>query len=124
MTPRPDWSPGHICTKKDPDFERIRYKYVPYCRRNVEMSTKLDIYKRYGVPRKSQENYTIDHIIPLSIGGSNHVENLWPEHKKLKACRQSFEIDLWLKVRDFRITQAQAVHEVMRVKFLDPCNEH
>lgn len=124
MTPDADMSPGHICTKSDPDYERMRYGgTVPYCTRNVEWETKLEIYRKYGIPRKAQSQYTIDHIIPLSVGGSNHVKNLWPEHKKLKACRQTFEIDLWIKVRDFEISQAQAIHEVMRVKFLDPCNE-
>lgn len=47
--------------------------------RNVSESTKNRVYFNYGIRRHSRGQYEIDHIIPLELGGSNSVRNLYPE---------------------------------------------
>ena len=47
--------------------------------RNVTQSTKIKVYKQYGVSVDTcRKGCKIDHLIPLSIGGSNDITNLWP----------------------------------------------
>ena len=47
--------------------------------RNVSYPEKLAIYDEYGVYHHSYDQYEIDHLIPLELGGSNSPRNLWPE---------------------------------------------
>jgi len=110
--------PGHLCSINNPDFIEYRYQErIPYCERNVSRETKAWIYERSGVPMKERDEYTIDHIIPLAIGGSNEAENLWPEHKKVKALRPDLERELYVELRDNRIDQACAIWIVKKAKY-------
>lgn len=45
--------------------------------RNVSDATKNYVASEYGI--SSRYGYEIDHLIPLELGGSNSVQNLWPE---------------------------------------------
>jgi hypothetical protein len=111
-------SPGKICTTKDPDFSTFRYdEQIPYCQRHVEWETKAEVLREYGVPLKNRKQYIIDHIIPLSIGGSNSIKNLWPEHLNVKRELGSIEDDVFLAVRDGLITQEEAIIRIMKAKF-------
>jgi hypothetical protein len=49
--------------------------------RNVSAKTKTKVYSEYKVSRKDRSRYTIDHLIPVELGGSNALDNLWPEPK-------------------------------------------
>lgn len=48
--------------------------------RNVPVEEKKQVYSEYGItypePRGSFE---VDHFISLELGGSNDIQNLWPE---------------------------------------------
>lgn len=37
------------------------------------------VYASYGVAAGSESSYPIDHLVPLSLGGSNDPANLWPQ---------------------------------------------
>jgi hypothetical protein len=37
----------------------------------------------YGLPSGPHEAFEIDHLIPLSIGGSDADQNLWPEPRRM-----------------------------------------
>jgi hypothetical protein len=50
--------------------------------RKVSAKTKAKVYAAYKVPKKDRSKYTIDHLIPLSLGGNNSTKNLWPEPEK------------------------------------------
>ena len=53
--------------------------------RDVSEKTKRQVYERYGLtaPRtgycSGSEGCEVDHLISLGLGGSNAVENLWPQ---------------------------------------------
>ena len=46
--------------------------------RHVDGRTKAKVYREYGIDRESGY-YEIDHLISLSLGGSNDIRNLWPQ---------------------------------------------
>ena len=47
--------------------------------RNVTQGTKNAVYASYGVRVRLPGQYEVDHLVPLSLGGSNDPRNLWPE---------------------------------------------
>lgn len=46
--------------------------------RNVPISEKREVFARYHVTYVPN-TFEVDHLISLELGGSNAVENLWPE---------------------------------------------
>lgn len=46
--------------------------------REVSTATKALVYRSYGITERDPLEYQVDHLIPLQLGGSNDVENLWP----------------------------------------------
>jgi hypothetical protein len=47
--------------------------------RNVPFSEKDQAYAEYGIGYHSSGQYEVDHLVPLELGGSNDIANLWPE---------------------------------------------
>jgi hypothetical protein len=47
--------------------------------RHVPQSVKKEVYAEYGIASHLPGQYEIDHFIPLELGGSNDISNLWPE---------------------------------------------
>lgn len=113
LVPNPSMTPGSLCSRQHGDYAGDRYEAkIPYCRRNVEGQLKTQLYIAYGVPLECRGSYTIDHLIPLSIGGDNSPQNLWPEHRLVKATRPYLEQQVFEDLRDGRITQQQAIDRV------------
>lgn len=47
--------------------------------RNVTAATKRKVFAEYGILSPAPGAYEVDHLIPLELGGSNDITNLWPE---------------------------------------------
>ncbi len=47
--------------------------------RNVPIELKDQVYAEYGIASHEPGQYEVDHLIPLEVGGSNDIANLWPE---------------------------------------------
>ncbi|MBI3305777.1 HNH endonuclease [Candidatus Nomurabacteria bacterium] len=76
--PDKDCTPGAIfenATRKE-----ICVKGYSKTVRNVSVSLKKKIFDQYGIDYPVPfGSYEIDHLIPLSLGGSNEIANLWPK---------------------------------------------
>src|ERR1700692_1010808 len=47
--------------------------------RDVPGEMKREVYREYGIISHGPGDYEIDHLIPLELGESNSIKNLWPE---------------------------------------------
>ena len=50
--------------------------------RNVPQSVKEQAYESYGITSREPGEYEVDHLISLELGGSNDIDNLWPQSFK------------------------------------------
>src|SRR5258708_788570 len=50
--------------------------------RHVTATTRKQVFSEYHVKKSDRALYKIDHLIPLEVGGSNAINNLWPEPNK------------------------------------------
>src|SRR5260370_6361994 len=50
--------------------------------RGVPAWLKRQAYAEYGITQYETGDYEVDHLIPLSLGGSNSIRNLWPQSTK------------------------------------------
>lgn len=111
--PKISIAPGHLCSQLSNDFKELRYKErIPYCKRRVSKRKKDQICLLYDI--ENRKEYTVDHIIPLSIGGSNSDLNLWCQHKKIHTGRM--ESFLYYQLKKGNIRQVEAIVEVLRRK--------
>lgn len=47
--------------------------------RNVPASLKEAVYAEYGITSRTKGEYEVDHIVSLELGGSNDIDNLYPQ---------------------------------------------
>ena len=113
--PDADLTPGSMCSRSDPDFDELRYlERIPHCKRNVSSATKRAVYASYGLGYNPDKAYTIDHLISLSMGGSNRASNLWPQHRSIHTARPEYYT--FCRLRDGDLTQAAAIKIIMDIK--------
>lgn len=76
--PDPACTPGAVFVDADP--ARICVKGYSKEVRNVSVATKKKVYAEYGLAYPQAKGaYEADHLVPLELGGSNDIANLFPE---------------------------------------------
>jgi hypothetical protein len=73
--PNPSLTPGAVLTTST---ARICESGYASSVRDVPESEKDEVYARYGVAHVPDQ-YEVDHLVSLEVGGSNAISNLWPE---------------------------------------------
>ena len=117
--PNPQVTPGDVCA----DSPVRRYpENIVYCERNVDSRLKQEIIREYDekfgyeIRQMNRMDFKIDHYIPLSIGGANTKENLWPQHKSVFEVTDPLEHLLSEKIKTASITQAEAIRVIKDAK--------
>lgn len=103
-------TPGVLCTASDPNFDGYVYSaQIAHCVRNVSASEKAQVGAEYGIAPADFASYEFDHYVPLSIGGSDDIGNLWPQPLDEAQQKDVVEEDAYTQLKNGQITQAQAV---------------
>ena len=100
----PTATPAQVCAI---GYARAHRK-VPYRVRDL-------VYDRYRLPRGSRRGYVIDHLIPLEIGGTNAIANLWPQPRAAAHRKDRDEDRLHGEVCSGEISLAAARAEILRL---------
>jgi len=82
--------------------------------RNVSYSTKLLVYKAYGIFHHVSGSYEVDHLIPLELGGNNEIQNLWPERQPGARAKDEVEDTLHNEVCSGNMTLRHAWSVIRR----------
>lgn len=112
-------TPGKLCDR--PTSTKYA-EQIPYCARNVSYSTKEILMKEYdqkfdyNIMKMARIDFKIDHFIPLCVGGSNDITNLWPQHKSIYKITDPLEPILCAKMAQGRLKQKDAVLLVIDAK--------
>lgn len=105
----PHLTPGALCSTTDRDFDHMAAGGFAVCHRSVSTSKKHRVLARYGVPWAVRAHYEVDHLVPLCAGGSNAVQNLWPEPVEDAARKDRLENAVCARLRRGTTTQREAV---------------
>ncbi|MFA5160695.1 MAG: hypothetical protein WC421_00455 [Elusimicrobiales bacterium] len=115
VSPKPDITPGKLCSPEDTDFDGHRYpERIAHCARNVPYSMKVKVARDYGVRQSDWGNYEFDHLLPLAIGGNSAAENLWPQPRgeEESGGKDKLEQQLYIQLSKGEITQKEAVKRI------------
>lgn len=105
----PVLTPGRLCSQADPDFDHVSVGGFAVCKRHVTPTVRRTVFARYGIPRGRWRDYELDHLVPLCAGGSNAVENLWPEPLAHAAKKDRLEAKVCSLLRARRVEQEAAL---------------
>ena len=118
ISPDENMTPGKLCENGKPRYAQ----QITYCERNVSSGEKNAIIADYDqelgykIRTMNRGDFKIDHFIPLSIGGSNDVENLWPQHKSVYAYSDKLELLLFQAMEADKIKQMDAIRVIKECK--------
>lgn len=113
LVPDRSKTPGALCSTDDPDFEELRYPArIAYCKRNVDESKKAEVAANYRVPKEDWDQYEFDHFIPLSIGGNDSIDNIWPQRLDSAKRKDQLEDELFHQLSQGQISQSEAVRKI------------
>ncbi len=75
-------TPGEI---RGDSLETICHSGYTKIVRDVSTNRKQMVYNSYMIDPIMRKNYVIDHLIPLGLGGSNNISNLWAQDRRTKS---------------------------------------
>lgn len=78
ILPDPKLTPGDVLDVSLADIQEHGYSAKV---RNVPVAVKREVYASYGIAHWEPGQYEVDHLVSLSLGGSNSKKNLWPESR-------------------------------------------
>jgi hypothetical protein len=87
-------TPGYLCTHSSDE------------RRNVSQSTKHRVFASYGIAYPDPEQrsqWEVDHLVSLSLGGTNDVSNLWPQQAPGYHDKDKLEVRLYHLICDGKL---------------------
>jgi hypothetical protein len=73
--PNPQLTPGHTINVTAADLCKPEYKNPA---RKIPIALKCQVFDRYRI-NGYEVGYNADRLIPISLGGSNSIDNLWPQ---------------------------------------------
>ncbi|MBC7690548.1 MAG: HNH endonuclease [Methylotenera sp.] len=119
QSPDPALTPGAVCKAG----KVYRYpEHVLYCSRSVGSALKQQIMANYDarlgfvVTQMNRREFKIDHYIPLCMGGSNDITNLWPQHQTVYQYTDRIEMEACNRMFEGRLKQAEAIELIKRAK--------
>lgn len=117
--PHDDMTPGVLC--KNPSEYRYPEK-IKYCKRSVSTSLKyriISLYDErysYSIEDMNRNEFKIDHLIPLCMGGDNDMKNLWPQHSSVYKLTDFLEERLCTAMARGDLSQNEAVAMIQEAK--------
>jgi hypothetical protein len=82
--------------------------------RKIPIAVKCQVFDRYG-KNPDEVGYNVDHLIPISLGGSNSLENLWPQSLSVEwsyAMKNTLERTLFKRVCRGELDLKKAQQEI------------
>lgn len=117
--PEDDTTTGALC--KNPDAYRYP-EHIKYCNRSVSSSLKrtiihtYDVRFQYHIGEMNRQEFKIDHLIPLCMGGANEMQNLWPQHRSVYILTDFLEERLCTGMAQGHLTQVEAISMIQEAK--------
>jgi hypothetical protein len=60
----------------------------------LDAATKKRVFAEYHIKKKQQRKYVIDRLVPLELGGTNDLSNLWPQTRSSAAAKNATELSV------------------------------
>lgn len=98
----------------DPTLTPGDWTQEGFTERNVTSAVKNQVFAAYKIGRIRRILYVIDHLIPLEIGGTNDIKNLWPQPRREAKQKDFDENVMRFRIRSGTYTREQAVNYMLQ----------
>jgi hypothetical protein len=55
-----------------------KHQYVDKINSQISKKTSTEVFAEYAIAKKKRSDFAIDHLVPIDLGGTNAISNLWP----------------------------------------------